>query len=75
MAHTALSSAHASVCRKVAELTCTSEHGSWRRARTVPEAALRLADSLDARIGALITGVSLLRHEAKAAIAGRKGCA
>jgi hypothetical protein len=39
------------------------------------KAVLALADSLDARIRALVTGVDLLRHEALRAIEARKGTA
>ncbi len=44
-----------------------------KRPDFTPERALQMAEQLDARIGALITNVNLLRHEAKLAIEARKG--
>jgi hypothetical protein len=71
MSHTALSSAHSSVLRKLYVLA-----DAWPlepEAPVDPHAALRLALALDVRASALITGIALLRHEAEAAIEAKKG--
>jgi hypothetical protein len=47
----------------------------WAAADHDPQAAIALADSLDARIGSLVTGVALLRHEATCVIEAQKGAA
>jgi hypothetical protein len=76
MSHSALSAARDSVGRKLVPLTVMDfdlQLLLWRSGRD-PDAALELAEFLDARIGSLITGVNLLRQEAKLAIEARKGC-
>ena len=71
--NSALISARNSVLRKlfVSADAWRDSGGDWEN----PQAVLALADSLDARIRALVTGVDLLRHEALRAIEARKGAA
>jgi hypothetical protein len=74
---TALGAARGSVARKLTTLLSSDNAVArlWAAADHDPQAAIALADSLDARIGSLVTGVALLRHEAKAVIEARKGAA
>lgn len=63
--------AHASVYRQLGALADV-----WASNRstclTDPDGALLLADTLDVQLGAVITKVALLRHEARRVIEERK---
>jgi hypothetical protein len=71
MSQTALSAAYKNVSRRLDDLDAV--FGQAPNAAINLNAAIVLAEALDARIGALITGVGLLRHEATRVIAARKG--
>lgn len=75
MEHTALSAARYSVARRLTSLlgSYDEDKRNWGAAAHDPEAALRLADSLERRATSVITGIALLRHEANAALEARKG--
>ncbi len=70
MSSSGLSAAHRSILRKLFLLA-----DAWREgpdAGVDPEAALNLCLALDARVGNLITGIALLRHEANTVTETRK---
>jgi hypothetical protein len=69
----ALSAAYRSLYRKLDDLAAT--FGQSPDAEVNLSAAIVLAESLNARIAALQTGVALLRHEAWRAMEERKGAA
>lgn len=75
MSNTALKAARHSVFRKLEALAnAWAAFPSWEEvdAEDDPKESLRFADTLDVRVDKLITGISLMRHAALAAIRERK---
>ena len=70
--HTALSAAVSNVKRKLSHLNDSSMVRNLPNMHFNPEGCVDLANLLDTRIGALVTGVNLLRHEARLAIEAQK---
>jgi hypothetical protein len=73
--HTALSSARSNVRRALFALLSVPNEAAetWKQAREDPTAALAIAANLDNCAGALITAISLLRHEALTSLEAAKG--